>query len=220
MRTTAVRDIASSAVLIASLVLPSSVLGGQTAAQALDRLTENSRKLADVEFKGNENLENLRASVQVLKDGTKSSIVRKEFTEGLVADADALERVKSVGLTADRKKEILEAVAKDLSIKADQGKSDTATSPIQVVDVEVATKAQAKEIQGCEVMFVLVAWKDTKERFSRFPKESSPTKAKMAPGYYEMWTRKGHSEGERCTVIVRGANVDEQRIDLPAPVGQ
>ena len=142
--------------------------------------------------------------------------VPQDYAQSLKGLSEALTRVARDEEVSQRKKvAICEAVEKDLEIKVAFAKSEP-SAPFKNIPFAAKTTDGIKEISGCEVWYVQVAWEGMEERYLRFPKVSSPTSQHLPPGWYSMWTRQGGREGKRQPVTVEKDSA-HQGVDLPVP---
>jgi hypothetical protein len=138
-----------------------------------------------------------------------------------VGDAvDALRRLLTSRLTPDRRLDIYIAVEKDLLAKANAarktagwGNAGPNKKRAEGCEVRVITMRGSREVEGCTVWFVPVAWEDTSSRYQRFDRKSSPTTRRLMPGYYKFWAEVGGAVGKRQPHEVTGLQVIE--IDAP-----
>lgn len=153
-----------------------------------------------------------------------------EYKESMKAMSEALNSLAaeirhasesdlSGGLLYNHAAKVCEAVDKDLQIKVHQAKNNSnasANGPFKNVTVSVKTFHDTKEVGGCEVWYVPVAWEDVASRHRRFPDYSSPTTKPLAPGYYTMWTEYQNLIGKKEPVSI-GESGAKDNVDLPAP---
>jgi hypothetical protein len=89
----------------------------------------------------------------------------------------------------------------------------------QRVELIVTTfDKDGKEVQNCEIWFVLKGWANYKDRYDHFDKPSSPASRDLPPGNYVVWTRMGSAEGAQVPLKDLGIDGQKSRaISIPAP---
>jgi hypothetical protein len=142
--------------------------------------SESSRKIA-----GRISAAAAELNEKWIQDSGAQAPVPRVYFNSLKADVDALKRVGSLERYSAADDDLLRDVARDLELKvihcnlSSKGWADT-------VETRVSTmKATAKvPVHSLEVWYAPRGWATDKSHWLRFPRLSTPTEAKLAPGIY------------------------------------
>lgn len=171
-------------------------------------------------------VETIADNVKFLEAVTAKKETPKEYFESLALDAELLTRlVSSRAKTRAAKQALLKGlkdVADDLTVKvkdiADtRGTNEGRPRTIRVV---VRAKKGAQDLTGYEVWYVLVGWRDEKQKWNRFDRltsSSDPPAADLAPGRYVMWLTTAGSSTPHQVIRVGVEDTLPKPVDLVVP---
>jgi len=129
------------------------------------------------------------------------------------------QRLQKIEKEKDEKRfeEMLEDVAMDLRIKAEQGRR-SADGVGKAIRVKARTRSGANEVSGYEVWLAPKVAMDIESARERFRISSSPTgELDLPPGNYAFWARKGETATGQVTKKIGGQGEGQIEVDLEVP---
>lgn len=137
------------------------------------------------------------------------------YKSALEVNKSLLEEVVNKGLSAEKALPILQDVRDDLRVKAEECKKSSRGWD-SLIELTIITVKDLQPVSGYEVWFVPKGWADRPEKWERFPKLSSPSIKRLAPGRY-MFRLKKEVEARAEPVTVGGEGKPRMEQDMRVP---